>query len=366
MNDKVPTLIPVEKVSFLKEFYIRFKPSDTTIEQYRASIGMFPPIVLARGHILVDGFHRWQAHRREGVAEIAALDLGNLSDLEIKKEAWLLNNAHGFAPSTAERKSACDSFYRDGVKDYAEIAKLVGVTRNTAREYCRDARKDEVETQKAKAWDLWLDCFTQAQIAREVGVDQTTISEWLGNLQKVGDSLKPPGSTAASPWGSVQHFDIWQFQHADKDAGSQSYFGALLPQVVENVLWFYTEPGQVVLDPFAGSGTTIEVAKIMGRRVWASDIRGNHYAPHLPIHQHDILNDWPTDAPKKADLVILDPPYWKQAVGRYSKEPNRTQGHSYRLASCATSSQEARGGTKDASGVWKGMTVAHAQSKLVK
>jgi hypothetical protein len=56
----------------------------------------------------------------------------------------------------------------------------------------------------------------------------------------------------------------------DKDAGSQSYFGAVPPQVLENLLWFYTEPGDTVVDLFAGSGTTIDVAKAMGRRVWAS------------------------------------------------------------------------------------------------
>ena len=36
------------------------------------------------------------------------------------------------------------------------------------------------------------------------------------------------------------------------------------PQVVENLLWVYTEPGDIVVDPFAGSGTTIDIAKAMG------------------------------------------------------------------------------------------------------
>jgi hypothetical protein len=31
---------------------------------------------------------------------------------------------------------------------------------------------------------------------------------------------------------------------------------------------------------------------------------------------------WPSDAPAKLDLTFLDPPYWKQAAGRYSSEPN--------------------------------------------
>jgi hypothetical protein len=91
---------------------------------------------------------------------------------------------------------------------------------------------------------------------------------------------------------------------------------------MENILWYFTKPGDIIVDLVAGSGTTIDVAKAMGRRVWASDIRGNHYSPHLPIHRHDATTGWPADAPNKADLIFLDPPYWKQAAGRYSNEPN--------------------------------------------
>jgi hypothetical protein len=36
---------------------------------------------------------------------------------------------------------------------------------------------------------------------------------------------------------------VWQFATSDKDAGQQSYFGAVPPQVVENLPWFFTEPG---------------------------------------------------------------------------------------------------------------------------
>ena len=107
-----------------------------------------------------------------------------------------------------------------------------------------------VEQQKKKAWDLWLDCYSLREIESEVGVAKSTLADWLPGEKaepsdfptdwKIG---QPPGSTDKNPWGSVQHFDIWQFQNADKDAGSQSYFGALPPQVVENVLWFWTEPG---------------------------------------------------------------------------------------------------------------------------
>src|ERR1019366_6668908 len=71
---------------------------------------------------------------------------------------------------------------------------------------------------------------------------------------------------------SRQDFDVWKFPTPDDDAGTPSYFGKLAPQVIENLLWLYTEPGQIVVDPFAGGGTVIDVAKRMGRRGPATDV----------------------------------------------------------------------------------------------
>ena len=65
----------------------------------------------------------------------------------------------------------------------------------------------------------------------------------------------------------MQHFDVWSF--ASGGDGS-SYFGRMPPPIVENLLWLYTAPGDIVVDPFAGGGTTIDAAKAMGRRVWAA------------------------------------------------------------------------------------------------
>ena len=57
----------VNEIQFVKELYPRLKENTGIIEQYRAAIDLLPPITLARGAVLVDGYHRWQAHRREGL-----------------------------------------------------------------------------------------------------------------------------------------------------------------------------------------------------------------------------------------------------------------------------------------------------------
>lgn len=324
MNDmsvaeKLVVEIPCSSVRYVKELYPRIKPQDDVIERYRDAIENLPPIVVARDGILVDGYHRWQAHVRENLDVIRAENLGNLSEAEIIRESIKRNASHGQQLSTADKKKMAGHLWTalshmgqaERIKD---IAELLSVTERSVQAWTKDERKAEKEVLQAKAWDLHLDCWSQRAIAECMDVSQPTIKDWLDRKTKDFANLSPPVSR--------QHFDVWQFQTSDKTSGSQSYFGALPPQVMENLLWFYTEPGQIVVDLFAGSGTTIDVSKAMGRRVWAADIRGNHYSPHLPIHQHDATAGWPEDAPSKADLIFLDPPYWKQAAGRYSSEPN--------------------------------------------
>lgn len=307
--------LPTGAIRFVKELYPRLKPSDEAVERYRDALCNLPPIIVARDGVIVDGYHRWQAHVRENAATIRIENLGDLTDLEIRKESLRRNSSHGQQLETKDKRRQAGELYLLGVEE-GELRELLSITVSTLETYLREAKTTQKQRQKDELCDRWLNCewdsFTAA--AQAIGVTDKTAKAWLSEFSDESVFSEAPQSR--------QHFDIWQFTTADKESGQQSYFGALPPQVVENLLWFYTEPGQILVDLFAGSGTTIDVAKAMGRRVWAADIRGNHYSPHLPIHKHDAVSGWPKDAPKSADLVLLDPPYWKQAAGRYSSEPN--------------------------------------------
>jgi DNA-binding transcriptional regulator YdaS (Cro superfamily) len=314
----VNEMIRTDDVRFVKELYPRLKPHDDVVERYRDALENLPPIAVARDGVLVDGYHRWQAHVREGAETISAVNLGNLTDAEIIRESIKRNASHGQQLTRQDKQRMAakmwDAFRNNDLplaERVKDIAELLAVSERSVQSWTKDVRKAEKQAQQDKAWDLWLDCQEQQDIAVQLGVSEATVSGWF--KERKDAEIEPPESR--------QHFDIWQFATSDKDSGQQSYFGAVPPQVMENLLWFYTEPGDAVVDLFAGSGTTVDVAKAMGRRVWAADIRGNHYSPHLPIHQHDVTTGWPEAAPRKANLVFLDPPYWQQAAGRYSTEP---------------------------------------------
>jgi DNA modification methylase len=107
-------------------------------------------------------------------------------------------------------------------------------------------------------------------------------------------------------------YSVWNFGKATNEV---KHFGNIPPEIVENLLYYYTSPGDVVFDPFGGGGSTIDVCSSHMRRYYVSDLKPIP-ARDQEIRPHDITTGLP-DMPVP-HFVFLDPPYWKQAAGKYS------------------------------------------------
>ncbi|MBX3389169.1 MAG: methyltransferase domain-containing protein [Phycisphaeraceae bacterium] len=102
---------------------------------------------------------------------------------------------------------------------------------------------------------------------------------------------------------------LWEYpsQHYDAATGNMQgdkrYVGASPSWVIWQCLQRYTKPGETVLDPMVGSGTTIDVAMDLKRRAIGFDL-----APSRPdIRQGDARK---IDLPSASvDFVFVDPPY---------------------------------------------------------
>jgi len=66
---------------------------------------------------------------------------------------------------------------------------------------------------------------------------------------------------------------LWSFD-SRSDIGKElvDYHGAFVPQIPEQFITRYTQPGDLVIDPMCGSGTTLAVAKQLGREALGVDI----------------------------------------------------------------------------------------------
>ena len=109
-----------------------------------------------------------------------------------------------------------------------------------------------------------------------------------------------------SPKLSLQTTTLWEYpsQHyGDGEQGSKDYRGATPSYIIWNLLQRYTKKNDLVVDPFCGSGTTLDVAVDMKRKALGYDLQ-----PHHPRVMRADARDLPLEN-NKADFVFMDPPY---------------------------------------------------------
>jgi hypothetical protein len=113
-------------------------------------------------------------------------------------------------------------------------------------------------------------------------------------------------------------YNVWAL---GKKTNETSHFGNTEQRFVENLLWLYTEPGDIVVDPFGGGGSTLDVCKVRGRRCFISD-RKPKPGMEDKLRTMDVCNELPPLHKRWSDvsLTYLDPPYWRQAAGEYSDD----------------------------------------------
>lgn len=106
-------------------------------------------------------------------------------------------------------------------------------------------------------------------------------------------------------------YDVWSFRH-DRAFGIP-HVGSIPAAIVAHVLYYFTLPDALVVDPMAGGGTTLDVCQGMGRRCLAYDIQ-----PVRPeITAHDVRLGFPAEA-AGCDLIFCDPPYHTMLARQYS------------------------------------------------
>jgi DNA modification methylase len=121
-----------------------------------------------------------------------------------------------------------------------------------------------------------------------------------------GEDEKPPFQTTT----------LWDYptqSYGKKPKGNNKFQGVTPAFVIWNMIQRYTKPGDLVVDPMAGSGTTVDVCDEEGRKVIGFDIN--------PQHPKVIKNDSRNIplADSSVDMVFIDSPYGDNVS--YSDEP---------------------------------------------
>lgn len=176
-------------------------------------------------------------------------------------------------------------------KPVEEVPAHFNLQDDKGRFYClRTLRKTGSDSTRASAPNLWFPIT--APDGRDVFPIRADGSEgrWRWSREKVADcfcqidwqkersgALGPYTRIYFDPDKGVTHHNTWAYAEVGSNRTSKAELSALFPHItpfstpkperlMERIIDIATRPGDIVMDVFAGSGTTAAVAHKMGRR----------------------------------------------------------------------------------------------------
>lgn len=334
--------LKVSEVVFREDLYPRIQTSVITVQKYAEDLDILPPIEVNQHNELIDGWHRWTAHRKVEAKTIKIKITPTASDAELLELAIERNAAHGLQLSQNDKRDMARKIYggtllaEQGAKKQ-KLANILSVSLRVVQDWLSRIDKDNKERRDAIVRDLWFACHTEQEIATAVGMAQRTVSDILagnadfrfplklGDFREIDDESErldacEHANRSASEYAAdfeIPLYNVWKQQTKSDGSG---HFGNSEVRWVDNLLYLYTQPFDIVIDPFAGGGSTIDICRKRFRRYWVSD-RKPIIEREKEIRKHDLTDGLPKPPQwKDVKLVYLDPPYWWQAKGEYSND----------------------------------------------
>ena len=105
------TGIAVKDVVFRDDVYPRLKTAPITVQKYAEDLSVLPPIELNQSNEVIDGWHRWTAHRKCEAVRIPCVVTETKSDAELPELAIRRNASHGLQLSQEDKKNMARTIY---------------------------------------------------------------------------------------------------------------------------------------------------------------------------------------------------------------------------------------------------------------
>ena len=117
---------------------------------------------------------------------------------------------------------------------------------------CQEWNPRVLNVPTVRIFSKWLACHTQEAIAQDVKMQVSHVSEFL---RKNSEKYQQGDSELFRNF-EPKVYTVWNF---DKATNEVRHFGNIPPEVLDNLLYYYTQPFDVVFDPFAGGGMALDV-----------------------------------------------------------------------------------------------------------
>jgi len=324
--DAEEKVVDIGTITYDKERYSRDKVDQLAVLEYSEKLAILPPIIINQDGIIIDGVHRYLASKKAEQKQIRVKQIE--MDLEnIQLANLLFDITSGVRHPEIDIKKICQHYWSANPEANRALYTELGVSRQRFGEYTSDISKaKKAEVNKQIAYALLDPTKTQTEIAELFGYKtdtaiKTVKNTILGFLPESGTSTKD--AVLESDYDFLVSaydyqpdlYNIWNRAKGDAD---NNHFGHFPLHFMKNLLYYHTQPFNTVYDPFAGGGTTIDACEFMMRKYIVSDRKPMQHREE--IRQHDINDGLPEYLPAKINLAFLDPPYWKQAEGKYSDD----------------------------------------------
>jgi ParB family transcriptional regulator, chromosome partitioning protein len=299
------------------KIYNAIQPAE--LDDLKASIakeGLITPITITKENIILSGHRRHQA--------VVALKWEEV-EVDVKEpadeERFIIEANRYRRKTVSEIMKEAEKLLEIETRNAADRMALgapAGAAGRT-REKVAKALGIGSGYQLDKLRKIWDEAKTNPNIAEKI----KALDSGHGSVESIFKSLSNSGKERPGLSGfDLQVYSLWYFLQPDPGLG-MPHPGRIAGQVVQNLLWYYTMPGDLVIDPFAGGGITPDACELMDRRCLALDI-----APvREDVQQWDITQGFPEgwSLPGKvincadAQLIFADPPYWNMLDEDYQE-----------------------------------------------
>lgn len=327
-NDKKqPIQREIKEIEIMENNYPRESVNQEKIKEYAENIEKLPPITINQNNILIDGFHRVNAHILRKKTEIE-VKIEQCDDDKILERSIELNAKHGLQLSYKDKKRLALRLY-DG-SNSKRLVNILSVSTDCLNKWVRDIRQEKEKQFKYDIIKEYLKAErTQQEVAEKFGTSNRKVSETKDEFYEKINLLnhKKDESSAEDRFGfeDIVYFspftsDVWDktnkgfiaqrnFGFSNEDFGiditTPIDLSVVPPEIFKNLLYYYTEPFDVVFFPFAKNETPEEVCKKWFRRYYINNLKEGEWSGLEDTKKWDFKNGLPKDLPSPR-LVFVD------------------------------------------------------------
>lgn len=172
---------------------------------------------------------------------------------------------------------------------------------------------------KARSYSKVREIYEAAKTNENAALELKKIDRGEKSIDAAFKSLRPlleekePNGDGLDIPSFIQFTTSWRFAENDPRFGIP-HPGRIPGQIAGNVIYYFSEPEDLIIDPMAGGGSTLDAAEFLDRKSLGFDLH-----PRRPdITQWDISKGFPGEA-EGAQLIFMDPPYWNMMKEGYKE-----------------------------------------------